>query len=389
MENRCLGVAIHGTGWVAGAHARSWLKLPQVRIVSMSDLEPDRAERLAQQLGLAYVMAKGSGGSFPGDPVRQNASLHPSAGATGASAPGPPQVPCAREPQNVCVIRESFQEVLEDPRVQVVDICTPSPFHAQHGIEAARAGKHIVVEKPIALNLQELQALQDAVQQAGVKSLAGFVLRWNPALETIHSLVRSGAIGEIFYAEADYWHAILPTHHAWTFHSKRATAGSALLLAGCHAVDTLRWLLADEAEEVSAQGNNPSNLFEYEPNVTARIRFRQGALAKVSVLLDCQMPYTFRVELAGTEGTVRDNRIWSRVLFPEQTGWTTVPTVLPDSADVQHHPFDAELAHFVRCILENQESHCNIADAYRSHELCMAIDRSVARGGQPVRLPLA
>ena len=65
-----------------------------------------------------------------------------------------------------------------------------------------------------------------------------------------------------------------------------------------------------------------------------------------------------------------------------------VPTILPDSADVEHHPFDAEIDHFVDCIREDRESHCNIADAYNTHEVCLAIDRSIELGGQPVKLPL-
>jgi predicted dehydrogenase len=75
--------------------------------------------------------------------------------------------------------------------------------------------------------------------------------------------------------------------------------------------------------------------------------------------------------------------------FPfSATGWTTIPTILPTTADVSHHPFDAEINHFVECMREGRESHCNIADAYRTHELCLAIDRSIAEGGRPVRLPL-
>lgn len=335
-----LGVAIHGAGWVASAHGRSWLKQPQVQIVSISDVDPQRAQRLASQLDLR------------------------------------------------CAIRQRLEEVLVDPAVHIVDICTPSHLHAQQAIQAAQAGRHLLVEKPIALTLEELRSLRDAVQKASVKSLASFVLRWNPMIQTIHHLVRSGAIGQLFYAEADYWHNIPSSHHAWQLHSKRATAGSAMLLAGCHAVDILRWVLADQAEEVSAVGTNPTGRFEYPPNVVAWIRFRSGAVAKVSALLDCQMPYRFQLALAGTEGTIRQNQIWSSRLFPGQSGWTTIPTVLPDSADVHHHPFDAEIAHFVECILEDRESHCNIAEAYFSHELCMAIDRSLAQGGQPVRLPL-
>jgi len=100
---------------------------------------------------------------------------------------------------------------------------------------AARAGKHVLVEKPIALSMEENRRLRDAVADSGVKSLASFCLRWNPAAQTIKSLVDSGAIGELFYLEMDYWHGLDPSHHAWELHSKRKTGGSAMLLGGCHA----------------------------------------------------------------------------------------------------------------------------------------------------------
>jgi predicted dehydrogenase len=63
-------------------------------------------------------------------------------------------------------------------------------------------------------------------------------------------------------------------------------------------------------------------------------------------------------------------------------------TILPDSGAVAHHPFNAEINHLVDCIFEDRESHCNVADAYHTHEVCMAIDRSLAEGGRIVRLPL-
>lgn len=340
MEDGKLGVAIHGAGWVAGAHAASWVKNPHVRIVSVSDLIKDRAGQLAGRLGLD------------------------------------------------CAIRDNYDAVLADGRVDIVDICGPSHVHAEQAIAAAQAGKHILVEKPIALTMEENRALRDAVARAGVRSLAGFVLRWNPAVQSIKSLITSGAIGELIYVEMDYWHGLKPTHHAWALHSKKKTGGSAMLLGGCHAVDGLRWLTGDEAIEVTAIANNKKGLFEYDANVVAVIKFRSGILGKTAALFDCEMPYSFNIDVAGTEGTLRDNRIWSKTLFPGQTGWTTVATVLPDSGDVHHHAFDAEIDHFVDCIREGRESHCNVADGYRSHELCLAIDRSIAEGGRPVRLPL-
>lgn len=341
MTERKLGVAIHGAGWVAHAHAASWLKNPHVRIVSVSDPDRQRAKRFAAEFDLD------------------------------------------------CEVRDDYQHVLDDARVDVVDISGPSHVHAQQGIAAARAGKHLLVEKPMGLTMDENRALRDAVAQAKVKSVAGFVLRWNPAVEMIRSLVASGAIGQLVYAQVDYWHRMKPTHHAWDLHSRKQTGGSAMLLVGCHAVDTLRWLTGDEVVEVTAVSNNQRGFFEYPANVVAVLRFRSGIVGKTSVLLDCEVPYQFNMDLAGTEGIIRDNRLWSKRLLPGQTGWTTIPTVLPDSGDVTHHPFDGEINHLVDCILQDRESYCNVADAYRSHEVCLAIDRSLELGGRPVTLPLS
>ena len=340
MEDGKLGVAIHGAGWVAHAHAASWKKNPHVSVVSVSDLHNGRARQLADDCGLD------------------------------------------------CSIRDDYEEVLRDERVDLVDVTGPSYVHAEQGIAAAEAGKHVLVEKPIALTMEENRALRDAVAKAGVKSLTSFVLRFNPQAVTLKSLLDSGAIGELFYVEVDYWHGIGPSHHAWDLHSRKKTGGSAMLLAGCHAVDALRWFAGEEVVEVTAMSNNRKGLFEYDANVVAMVKFESGTIGKTSALFDCEMPYVMNIDLAGTEGTMRDNRIWSKKLFPGQTGWTTVPTVMLDSSDVHHHPFDAEMNHLVDCIRGGRESHCNIADAYRSHELCMAIDRSIASGGRPVKLPL-
>jgi predicted dehydrogenase len=161
-----------------------------------------------------------------------------------------------------------------------------------------------------------------------------------------------------------------------------------MLLGGCHAVDAIRYLTGREVVEVTAYANNVKGLFEYDANVVAVLRFADGTIGKTSALFDADMPYSFNIDLVGTEGTLRDNRVWSKKLLPGQTGWTKMQTILPDSGDVDHHPFDAQMAHLTECILEDRESHCNIADAYNTHEICLAIDRSIAEGGRPVGLPL-
>ncbi len=116
------------------------------------------------------------------------------------------------------------------------------------------------------------------------------------------------------------------------------------------------------------------------------MKFENGLLGKVSVNFDSIMPYTFPIEIFGDKGSIKDNRIWSHK-FPGQTGWVEIPTILPDTAEVTHHPFQGQMDHFVECILEDKESHCNLQDAIVSHEVAFAALRCYETG-QPVKLPL-
>jgi predicted dehydrogenase len=341
MIDRKLGVAIHGVGQVAYAHAASWLKNPHARIVSVSSRRKESAQRLVDKLGLD------------------------------------------------CAVGDDFDALLRDDRVDIINISGPNQVHAPQGIAAAEAGKHLLMEKPMVITMEENRALRDAVAKAGVKSVVSFVLRWNPLFMNLKSLLASGAIGTLFYVEVDYWHGISPTwYRGWEWAHTKKTGGSTMLLGGCHAIDALRWFAGEEVVEVTAYANNHKGHFEYDANVVAILRFQSGAIGKTSALFDAEMPYSFNIDLVGTDGTLRDNRIWAKKLLPGQTGWTPMTTILPDSGAVDHHPFDAEMSHLVDCILQDRESHCNIADAYHTHEICLAIDRSIEAGGRPVTLPL-
>ncbi len=340
MVDGKLGVAIHGAGEVAYAHAASWKRNPHVEIVSVSSRSAQSAQKLVDEFHLD------------------------------------------------CPVRDRYEDVLADKRVDIVNLSGPNHVHAQQAVAAAGVGKHVLVEKPMAITMDENRAIREAVENAGVKTIVSFVLRWNPLLETIKSLMSDGAIGELLYVEVDYWHGLGDWYGGWEWAHTVKTGGSTNLLAGCHALDALRWLSGREVVEVSAMSNNKKGLYEYDANVVAIMKLDDGSIAKSSTLFDAEIPYSFNIDLVGTEGTLRDNRIWSKRLLPGMTDWTTMPTVLPTSGDVHHHPFDAQIDHFVDCIRENRESHCNVADAYRTHELCMAIDRSLAEGGRVVSLPL-
>lgn len=335
-----IGVGIFGAGWVAGEHLRAYLAQPGCEVVAIGSRRADSAARLAARHDL--------------------------------------QVACY----------DDYAAFLAHPGLQAVSLTGPNHVHAEQAVQAARAGKHLLIEKPVAIDLASLHAMRDAVRAAGVRTVVSFVLRWNPLFDTIRALMSRGAIGTLVYAEVDYWHEIGPwwTGYAWA--RTRSSGGSAFLTGGCHAVDALRYLTGDEIVEVQGYAAEAAPTdFEYPPTVVAAVKLASGAVGKLSVSFEAWLPYQFNIDLLGTDGTIRDNRVWSRTLLPGQTHFATVPTILPDSGEVEHHPFTGEVAHFLECIRSGRESHVNLEDAVKTHEVCLAIDRSVAMG-RPVTLPL-
>ena len=107
-----------------------------------------------------------------------------------------------------CDILDDYESLLKRDDIDVIDICSPNFLHAEEAISAASSNKHVVIEKPIAMNFDELRAVTDAIVKAGVKSQVGFVCRWNPHIQSIRSMIDKGGLGEIFYVETDYYHEI-------------------------------------------------------------------------------------------------------------------------------------------------------------------------------------
>jgi len=335
-----LKAGVIGAGWVSGEPIAAYVRNPHVEFVGIASRTREGAERKAREVGVD------------------------------------------------CRVYDTVDQLIDDPEINLVSICSPPNVHAEQVIKCAQAGKHLVIEKPVAMNRVDVWRMQDAVRAAGVKTVVSFVLRWNPLFETIKSLLAQGALGNIFYLEADYWHWVGPHYGQYRWSRTKEAGGSSLLSAGCHAVDALRWF-GGEIVEVSGYSAPKwaGSDYEFDPNVVAAVKFASGAIGKVSSSLECRTPYIFNIEILGDQGTLRNNRLYSRVLFPGQTDYAEFPTILPDSGDVTHHPFQGQIDHFVECILEDRESHCNLDDATKTMEVCFAIDESIETG-KPVRLPL-
>jgi predicted dehydrogenase len=359
--SRKLGVLIHGAGWVSTQHIAAYQNNPHAEIRAISSRTRDGARRRARESGL--------------------------------------DVPCF----------DDYAQALALPGVDIVSICTPQELHAANAIAAARAGKHLVIEKPAAQTPAELRAMAAAVRKARVKTVVSFVLRWNPLFQTLKRMTADGAFGEIYHVETDYQSYCGDWWGGYGEGRTKAKGGSAFLLAGCHAIDALRWFAgagefeAADPVEVFAYcgGKRGRSTTQYDPKSNtwhrgapleyaglelALVRFANGALGKVSTNFECIQPYAFPIEIFGDRGSVKNNRVWSHK-FPGQRDWVELPVICPDNSDVAHHPFQGEINHFVECILANRESHANLADAVKTHAVVFAAQECY-RTGKPVKLPL-
>jgi len=363
---RTLGVGISGIGWCAGEHIKAFLKNPHTEVRFLHGRDEARVREKLSGYGVA--------------------------------------VPGAR-------FTKRYEDLLESDEVDIVSITTPNHLHAGQAVAAARAGKHFVLEKPTGLDTRELVRIRDAVRKAKVRTIVSFELHYNPYLRFVHWLRESGRLGRIRFARVQYLSRVTDWYSGWEWVRKKSTGGSHLLAAGCHAVDALRWCSGLEPVEVSALHTRFTEGYEWPTTMAANMKLQKGAIGHVTSSTDFMLPYTFGVELMGDKATVRDTLVtWHKDQpldadelrranpFPEvklldaQYGSGSpalrIDCLMPDSADVSHHPFQGEMDELVEAVRNRRETHLSVFDAQKTMEVCLAADLSAEKGGRPVRLPL-
>ena len=283
-----------------------------------------------------------------------------------------------------CAIETDADPVLRRDDIDLVVVCTPHDLHTRYVVAAAEAGKHVIIEKPVALTVDDVQKQLQAVRKNNVKTIVSFVLHWNPLLMSIDRLIDGGTLGNIFMVEVDYLHRIWMTpQQKWL--GSREHSGTAILTGGCHAVDALRWFARSEAEEVYAYQVKTANPIEYPGTISVNVKFQDGKIGRTATSFDARMPYRFNIGVYGTEGSVRNDEVFAPKLFPGQNNFLKVPCILPDSADVAHHPFTNEVAHFLDCIVNDKRPFPDLEDAAKTQAICFAADLS-AESGRPVKI---
>jgi UDP-N-acetylglucosamine 3-dehydrogenase len=323
-----LKIGLIGAGMIGRVHAEAYSSVKGFALTGVVDSNPEAAQKLAQSTGIqAY---------------------------------------------------SSVEELVEQENPDALDICLPTYLHKPFVLEAAKLGKHVFCEKPIAVLREDAQQMYEACRAAGVTFMVGHALRFSPDYIRAKQLVDEGKLGKIGTVRL-IRESGMPGWASWF--ADPAKSGGVLLDMSIHDLDWLRWTFG-EAERVYAK-SLPRGEGMPGDHAIVSIRMKNGAIAHVTG--SWAQPDGFRsfLELAGTDGvaTLDSDEILS-IRTAIRQGKETVHS---SESPLHISAYTAELQHFVDCIVSGTEPLVNGEEATRSLELCLAAIRS-AESGQVVTL---
>jgi predicted dehydrogenase len=307
-----------------------------------------------------------------------------------------------------------WQDLVEDDRIGVFDNSGPNHLHGEPTIAAARAGKHVVCEKPLGRNAQESFDIWQAVSQTGVKHLCAFNYRFVPAVRLAREIIEAGEIGEIFHFRARYlqeWLTDPQLPMAWRMDRELAGSG-ALGDIGAHIIDLGRYLVG----EISAVGgvtktfigDRPGGAVDVDDAFAAFVEFGSGALGTLEASrVATGRKNALSFEINGSKGSIafdleRLNELQVHVAGSAPAtaaqGFRQVMVTEAEHPFMEHwwpaghiigweHTFVHELHHFLSAIRQGTEvtpHGADFEDGYRVAEVCDAIVRSAESGGREV-----
>ncbi len=277
-----VGFGVIGVGIFGELHAMTYSRLPEARLVAVCDLNEQRAAEVARKYGaVAYTT--------------------------------------------------DYHELLANPEIKAVSIATPDFAHRDIVIAAARAGKHILVEKPLATTVEDAEAILTAVKEAGVKLMVDFHNRCNPAFANAKQAIEAGDVGRPVYVYARLSNTTYVATQMLSWGSKT----SALWFLGSHIMDLVHWLLEDEPRRVYAvtrSGILKARGVDTQDFHVAIVEFKGGAVATLEnawILPETEpMVFNFKFELLGSQGSIYANTSDHRATEKYTITGSSLPDVL-------------------------------------------------------------
>jgi len=333
-----LAVAIVGTGCIFNlAHGPAWRQIPQARVVATCDIIKERADQARVELGTEKSFS-------------------------------------------------SLDDLLASDDVDLIDICTPHPSHAELAIKALRAHKHVICEKPMALAIEDAARMIEAAKETGRHLYIGHTRRFDRRWVEVKHQLKSGRIGEPVAARWNErsWAGFPANNWRW-----EPGNGGVLMDLGVHVADLFAWFFEAEATEVYAK--TLSIRPEARRNKTADFALAQltfsgnkQALMELSWAHPQEYaPFYSALEIIGTQGkiTLSDRDAAPMVVIK---GGTVTPRYSPLLSTFPES-FVGELSHFVTSATDNTEARITPEDAYRAVEIMVKALESAATG-QPISI---
>jgi UDP-N-acetylglucosamine 3-dehydrogenase len=321
-------VGVIGAGFIGAIHLDAYANMPEVEVLGVADTRPETA-------------------------------------AAGAAIVGAHAYP-------------SYEELVAAEEVDIVDVCLPTAYHRELALKAARAGKHVILEKPIARTLEDAQAIVEAFSDTHQRLFVGHVVRFFPEYQRIKAMVDEGDLGTVGIVRTSRRSPFLRGWNDW--YADWRMSGGVLLDMLIHDFDFLRWTLG-EVERLYARGvaGREYNRLDY---ALVTLRFAGGAIAHVEGHWGYPGPFNYSIEVAGSRALVvaDSTQPGSVQLLGGAAGAGESPDFLTGKS-----PFQTELEHFIHCIATGEESLVEPEDAYEALRIGLAATESVV-SGKPVRL---
>ncbi len=250
-------------------------------------------------------------------------------------------------------------------------VCNPTALHLDVALPAARAGSHLLLEKPLSHTMDGVPELVEVVRANDSRVLVGFQFRYHPALRAIQTWIATGAIGAPVSVRA-HWGEYLPDWHPWEdyrqSYAARPELGGGVLLTLCHPIDYLRMLFG-EAEVISCAASRRGLGLEVEDTVELALQFENGALGSVH-LNYVQRPPSHTLQIVGTGGSiVWDNADGVAHLYRSGEGeWVSAG---PADGFERNDLFMDEMANFLAMLRGSEAPRCSLEDGIAALQICL------------------
>jgi predicted dehydrogenase len=302
-----------------------------------------------------------------------------------------------------CKVYRDLDSMLADPAIDVVCVCTPSGAHLDSAVAAAKAGKHVVVEKPLEITVSRCDAIISACDSAGVRLCTIFPSRFTRANALLKDAIDSGRFGRLTLGDTyvKWWR----TQEYYDSGGWRGTwaldGGGALMNQAIHNVDLLAWLMGD-VESVSAlTATLAHDRIEVEDTAVAALRFKNGALGVIEACTSAFPGLLKRTEIHGRDGSARidqdDVTLWQfrdsapvdAEILAALAAATGFAAGASDPRGISHLGHRDQLSDFLASIDTGRPARVDGREGRRSVEIIRAIYRSSELGGAPVTLPFS